>query len=61
MGEMVMRRKCMERAGNCRMNNRDKGGLDMTETNKTAPMKGAIQGSIRRALQDIWIRIEGGR
>jgi len=28
-----------------RMNNRDKGGLDMTETGRTAPMKGAIQGS----------------
>ena len=41
------------------MNNKDKGGLDMTETSKTAPVKGAIQG--RRALTDIWIKIEGGR
>jgi len=41
------------------MNNRDKGGLDMIETGKTAPVKGAIQG--RRALQDIWIKIEGGK
>jgi hypothetical protein len=40
------------------MNNRDKGGLDMIETSKTAP-KGDIQG--RRALPDIWIKIEGGR
>ena len=40
------------------MNNRDKGGLDMTETSKTA-RKGAIQG--RRALQDIQINIIGDR
>ena len=41
------------------MNNRDKGGLDMIETSKTAPVNGAIDG--RRDLQDIWIKIEGGR
>jgi hypothetical protein len=41
------------------MNNRDKGGLDMIETSKTAPVKGAIQGG--RALQDIQINVKGGR
>jgi hypothetical protein len=38
--------------------NRDKGGLDVIETSKTAP-KGDIQG--RRALPDIWINVKGGR
>jgi hypothetical protein len=33
------------------MNNIDKGGLDMIETSKTAPVNGAIGG--RRVLQDV--------
>jgi len=40
------------------MNNRDKGGLDMIETSKTAP-KGDIQG--RQVLQDVQINIKGGK
>lgn len=44
-----MRRKCMEPVGNCRTNNKDKEGLDTTETATKSP-KGGIQGSIRRAL-----------
>jgi hypothetical protein len=54
-----MRRKCIERAGNCLTNNRNKGGLDMTETSKTAPVKGAIEG--RQVLQDIQTNIKGGK
>ena len=33
----------------------------MTKTDRTAPMKGAMQGSRRRALTDIWINLKGGR
>jgi len=33
----------------------------MTETGRTAPMEGAIQGSIRRALADIEISSKGGK
>ena len=33
----------------------------MTETVKTAPMKGAIQGSRGRALTDIQMNMKGGR
>jgi hypothetical protein len=42
-----------------RMNNKDKGGLDMTETDITAP-KGDIQGSRKRALPDIQVNLKGG-
>jgi hypothetical protein len=42
------------------MNNRLRR-YDMIITDRTAPMKGAIQGSIRRALADIQINLEGGR
>jgi hypothetical protein len=42
------------------MNNRQRRS-GMIITGKTAPMKGAIQGSYRRALADIQINLEGGR
>jgi hypothetical protein len=43
-----------------RMNNRQRRS-DMTETDITAPMKGAIQGSRKRALADIQMNMKGGR
>jgi hypothetical protein len=42
------------------MNNRQRRS-DMIITGRTAPMKGAIQGSIRRALADIQIKLKGGK
>ena len=42
---------------NCRMKNRQRRS-DMTETDTTAPVKGAIQGRHRRALSDIQINKE---
>ncbi|MCK4458644.1 MAG: hypothetical protein KAU52_02850, partial [Methanosarcinales archaeon] len=36
----IARRKCIELAGNCRMNNKQRRSA-MTETDITAPMKGA--------------------
>ncbi len=38
-----MRRKCMERARNYWINNKDERGLDMTDKSKTTPMKGDIK------------------
>jgi len=52
-------RASIETAGNCQTNKQRRS--DMTETGRTAPMEGAIQGSIRRALADIEISSKGGK
>jgi hypothetical protein len=49
----------MELAGNCRMNNKQRRSA-MTETDITAPMNGAIQGSTGRALPDMETNPKGG-
>jgi len=61
MGCLRGRKSCVsiEQAGNCQMNNKDKGGLDMTETDKTAP-EGVVQGGNQASPDNMQTNTEGG-
>ena len=55
----IMRQKCMEAGRKLPMNNKDKGGLDTTETDRTAP-KSVVQDSNQASPDNTQINTEGG-
>ena len=62
MGCFCIKRKLcvsIELAGNCQTNNKDKGGLDTTETDRTAP-EGVVHGSNQASPDNTQINTEGG-
>jgi hypothetical protein len=59
MWVMVMRRECMETAGNCRTKNKDKRCRIQQNRRKNADDGRYIQINILRPLKDIQITIKG--